>query len=157
MEILKETGYTKFIMDYLVELAKKSTCHRSKCASIVVVGHQVIIGAGYNSMPCNATGECFKESLSPTFKSDKTCCVHAEQRAIIDCLKGNLAYLLTKGSSLFFIRLDENLEPKHSGKPYCSICSKMALDVGISKFVLWHHQGWTAYDTKEYNDLTFKY
>ena len=58
---------------------------------------------------------------------------------------------------LFFIRLDENDEPKHSGKPYCSICSKMALDAGIKKFVLWHKEGWTAYDTKEYNDLTFQY
>jgi deoxycytidylate deaminase len=107
-------------------------------------------------MPCNEVGECFKDKLSPTFKSDKTCCVHAEQRAIINALKSGWRNE-TIGSTLFFIRLDETGNFKPSGKPYCSICSKMALDVGISHFVLLHEEGWTKYDTKEYNELTFNY
>lgn len=41
---------------------------------------------------------------------------------------------MLEGSILFFIRLDENDNPKRSGEPYCTICSKSALDVGISKF-----------------------
>lgn len=44
-----------------------------------------------------------------------------------------------------------------AGKPYCTICSKMALDVGIAEFVLWHEEGITVYDTKEYNELSFQY
>jgi deoxycytidylate deaminase len=112
------------------------------------------IGQGYNSMPCDLQTECFKDGLAPTFKSDKTCCIHAEQRAITDALKNHED--LT-GSSLYFIRLDDNDQPKHSGEPYCSICSKMALDVGIAYFHLWRKEGWVRYEAKEYNDITFQY
>lgn len=139
--------------DELVEVARKSTCHRSKCGSIIVKDGK-IIGVGYNSQPCNIEGECFKDFLPSEFKSDKTCCIHAEQRAIFDALKRNGDML--EGSILFFIRLDENDNPKRSGEPYCTICSKSALDVGISKFCLWHQSGWTAYETEYYNKLSFK-
>ncbi|MFW6226364.1 MAG: hypothetical protein ACOC3V_05355 [bacterium] len=155
MKILKQTDELNVIATYLIDVAKKATCRRSKCGS-VIVSDNLIIGEGYNSKPCNETGECSKDSLAPTFKSDKTCCVHAEQRAIIDTLKKEHRDKIN-GSTLFFIRLDDNDNPKFSGKPYCSICSKMALDVGISNFVLYHENGWTSYDTKEYNDLTFQY
>lgn len=141
------------LIEVLTNIAKLSTCKRSKCASIIVKDFE-IIAEGYNSMPCNVDGQCFKDNLSSTFKSDKTCCVHAEQRAIMQGLKNGKD--LT-GSTLYFLRLDENDNPKHSGKPYCSICSKMALDAGISYFALWHETGWKHYGTKEYNDLTFRY
>lgn len=154
MELLKETEDLKEIATHLAKIAKLATCERSKCGSVIVFKN-IIIGEGYNSMPCNKVGACFKGNLSPTFKSDKTCCIHAEQRAIMDALARHNN--LVEGSVLYFLRLDENDQPKHSGKPYCSICSKMALDAGISKFVLWHKEGWTAYDTQEYNELTFQY
>lgn len=159
MEILNEKYHHLHLEDivyHLIEIAKMATCKRSKCGSIIVSKQGVIIGKGYNSMPCNVTGECFKEKLAPTFKSDKTCCVHAEQRAIINALE-NIWRDQIKGSSLFFIRLDEHDNPKHSGEPYCSICSKMALDVGIENFVLLHKEGWTSYNTTEYNERTFQY
>lgn len=135
--------------------AIKSTCKRSKCGSIIFRSGMGIIGTGYNSMPCDVNGECFKDNLDPTFKSDKTCCIHAEQRAIMDAIRVN-PYAI-KGSRLYFIRLDENDQPKKSGKPYCTICSKMALDCGVSEFVLWHKEGITVYNTKEYNELSFQY
>jgi deoxycytidylate deaminase len=116
----------------------------------------VIIGEGYNSMPCDVIADCFKDNLAETFKSDKTCCIHAEQRAIISALKNGYSDQL-KESTLFFIRLDSDDNAKCSGEPYCSICSKMALDVGIKSFVLWHKQGWISYNTKEYNERTFEY
>lgn len=155
MEIIKESDEFRHFINLLIEVAKKSTCKRSKCGSVIIANNE-IIGQGYNSMPCDAVGDCFKDNLSPNFKSDKTCCVHAEQRAIMDALK-NKNHSMIHGSSLLFIRLDENGNPKHSGNPYCSICSKMALDVGIGKFVLWHKEGWTAYNTNEYNEFTFGY
>ena len=142
----------KFFIE-LVSIAKKSTCYRSKCGSIIINNNQVI-GRGYNSQPCNLNGLCFKDELSSDFKSDKTCCIHAEQRAIIDSLKNHPDEV--QGSNLYFIRLDEYDNPKHSGEPYCTICSKMALDVGISKFNLWHSEGWTSYDADYYNKLSFK-
>lgn len=145
----------KDVLDRLVEIASKSTCHRSKCGSLLIAESGNIIGEGYNSMPCNEASDCFKDSLPSGFKSDKTCCIHAEQRAIMDALKNNPNEV--DGSSLLFIRLNEDNEPKYSGDPYCTICSKMALDAGVSKFALWHKEGWTFYDSKYYNELSFQY
>jgi deoxycytidylate deaminase len=149
----KLTSLSDEIFNQLVDIARKSTCHRSKCGSIIV-NYNRVIGRGYNSQPCNITGECFKDSLPKEFKSDKTCCIHAEQRAIYDTLKTHPREV--QGSILYFIRLDEYNNPKRSGEPYCTICSKSALDVGIDKFCLWHKEGWTAYDTNYYNKLSFK-
>lgn len=137
----------------LIREAKKSTCCRSKCGSIII-NNNIIIGSGYNSQPCDVEGTCFKDNLSKDFKSDRTCCIHAEQRAILDAIKNNSH--LVKGSVLYFIRLDENDNPKISGDPYCTICSKLALDVGIGFFTLLHSDGWTAYETDYYNKLSFK-
>lgn len=146
--------------NYAIDAARKATCCRSKCGSAIVsehgfIGMPDVIGTGYNSMPCNSVAECFKDSLPSNFKSDKTCCIHAEQRAIMDALAGNADKL--PGSTLFFIRLDENDNPKVSGDPYCTICSKMALDVGIKWFCLYQSAGWVAYDTTYYNQLSFQY
>lgn len=142
-----------YLFGVLIDTARKASCCRSKCGSIIINGDK-IIGKGYNSQPCDIEGECFKDDLSKDFKSDKTCCIHAEQRAIFDALKNNPNEV--SGSTLLFIRLDENNNPKHSGEPYCTICSKMALDVGIKSFCLWHKEGWTSYETNYYNKLSFK-
>lgn len=139
----------------LVEVAKKATCHRSKCGSLIISLDGEVISDGYNSMPCYIVEDCFKDGLATTFKSDKTCCIHAEQRAIMNAFKNSPDKV--KGSTLLFIRLDENDAPKYSGEPYCTICSKLALDAGISRFCLWHKEGWTAYETKYYNELSFQF
>ena len=154
IEILNQEEY-QFAINSVGVVAKESTCHRSKCGSVIVKDFE-IIGIGWNSQPGKCEGgECFKQTLDPIFKSDRNCCVHAEQRAIIDAFKNNPDKVA--GSTLFYVRLDEDDNPKMSGKPYCTICSKMALDAGISKFVLWHQEGWTAYDTEYYNELSFQY
>ena len=87
--------------------------------------------------------------------TDKTCCIHAEQRAIMDALSKNPIKLI--GSRLYFIRLDDKDNTSKAGEPYCTICSKMALDVGISEFVLWNDKGVCVYETEEYNILSFQY
>ena len=61
------------------------------------------------------------------------------------------------GAHLYFIRLDDNDKPKPFGQPYCTICSKMALDVGLATFSLWEGNSWQAWATDEYNDLSFAY
>ena len=60
------------------------------------------------------------------------------------------------GSRLYFIRLDPTGNKIKAGEPYCTICSKMALDVGIAEFALWHKGGICVYNTEEYNLLSFK-
>ncbi len=136
------------------QIAKLSPCFRSKCGSIIVK-NDIIIGTGFNSPPLNQKlDHCLKDELPSNFKSDKTCCVHAEQRAILDALKNNQDL---SGSRIYFIRLDSNNQILKAGKPYCTICSKMCLDSGISEFVLWHEEGVCVYNTDEYNTLSFQY
>lgn len=152
----EEKEAIRFI-DEAERLAKDSTCGRKRSGCVIVKGGK-IIGKGFNSPPGNMDSQkrcsCIKNSYHQKI-TDKTCCVHAEQRAIMDALKNNSSSIL--GSRLYFIRLDENSMRVPSGNPYCTICSKMALDSGIAEFVLWHDTGITVYDTDEYNDLSFRF
>ena len=139
------------------EVAKRATCGRSKCGSVIVRDDE-IIGEGFNSPAGNLEGQrrCDVEKSSYHRKvTDKTCCVHAEERSIMDALRRNPDKLT--GSTLYFIRLDEDGKPKFSGQPYCTICSKLALDADIAEFVLRHEDGATAYPTDEYNDLSYEF
>jgi dCMP deaminase len=156
LEGIKKDEALSFIL-LASEVAKKATCQRAKCGSIIVKDEK-IIGRGFNSPPGDFESErrChkFKGRLNEKV-TDKTCCEHAEQRAIIDALKKNPGKI--ENSRLYFIRLNLNNELTFAGKPYCTICSKMALDVGISEFVLYHKEGIAVYNTKEYNLLSYNY
>lgn len=136
--------------------AKKATCKRSQCGSIIVKD-LYIIGVGFNSPPGNLESQrrCGIEKKTYHEKvTDKTCCVHAEARAISDAKERYPRKL--KSSRIYFLRL-ENGEAKRSGNPYCTSCSKKALDAGISEFVLWRKEGVSVFDTKEYNDLSYRF
>ena len=140
-----------------VQLAKKSTCRRSNCGAVVVKDN-LIIGKGWNSPPGEKQTQqrCFHAKESYHGKvTDKTCCVHAEQRAIMDALKRSPTKIA--GSRLYFIRVDEQGKPARAGKPYCTLCSKMALDAGVREFVLWHKEGISVYNTEEYNQRSFEF
>jgi len=142
-------------IDDAATAAAYACCFRSKCGSVIVKDDQVI-GKGYNSPPLDTKLEyCLKDSLPANFKSDKTCCMHAEQRAIIDALQHHPEKL--PGSRLYFIRLDEQGNKKKSGEPYCTICSKFTLDNGVAEFVLYKEEGICVYDTVEYNELSFRF
>ena len=139
------------------KVALQSTCHRSRCGSVIIKKGE-LIGSGFNSPPLQKEEQrkCSNsKDLYHLKVTDKTCCVHAEQRAIIDALKNNSVKLA--GSQLYFIRLDEQGTITKAGQPYCTICSKLALEVGIKEFVLWHDQGICSYGTEEYNLLSFKF
>ncbi|MDP3639813.1 MAG: hypothetical protein Q8R53_01255 [Nanoarchaeota archaeon] len=156
MKILsgKEQEEADFYLHLAAKIAGSSPCYRSRCGA-VIVGKDRLLGEGYNAPPLDERLEtCIKDSLPPNFKSDQTCCVHAEQRAIMDALRRNPEGV--SGARLYFIRLDDAEEIQKAGKPYCTICSKMALDAGLAEFVLWHEEGITVYETKEYNALSFQ-
>lgn len=159
MRILKDSEKDKaqkFIDKAIIE-AKNSTCNRSKCGSVIVKNNE-IIGKGHNSPPNNLESQrrcAVKKEQYHTKVTDRTCCVHAEQRAIINALSKNQDKI--KDSIIYFIRLNEKNEPINAGNPYCTICSKMALDTEIKEFVLWHEQGITAYNTEEYNKSSYNF
>ncbi len=159
MRILSGNEEKKAI-EYLLkaaEVAQNAKCERSKCGSLIVWMNK-IIGSGVNSPPgeieeqrrCSYSKDSYDKKVT-----DKTCCVHAEQRAMMDALRKNPNELF--GSRLYFIRLDSDGAPSKSREPYCTICSKMALDVGIAEFVLWQDKGVCVYNTEEYNALSFNY
>lgn len=152
----EKSGALEYI-NKAVQIALSSTCKRAKCGSIIVKDNE-IIGSGFNSPPKNreAQRRCFNSKDSYNKKvTDKTCCIHAEQRAIIDALTNNPNKIVD--SRLYFIRLDNNGLPLPAGAPYCTICSKLSLDVGIKEFVLLHEKGICVYNTDEYNTLSFKF
>jgi deoxycytidylate deaminase len=152
----EETQAKKYF-EKAAEIAKKATCTRAKCGTVIVKNGE-IIGNGYNSPPNHLESQrrCKKEKEEYSKKiTDKTCCIHAEQRAIIDALTHKASNI--NGATLYFTRINAANETEKSGNPYCTICSKMALDVGIKEFVLWHESGITAYDTNEYNSKSYDY
>ncbi len=140
------------------DAAKKSLCLRDKCGAVIVKNGKVI-GEGYNSPPNNnpLNRKCdyrfsIKNRKKP--KADCTCCVHAEWRAIIAALKSGTDIT---GSTLYFTRVDLAGALVHSGDPYCTVCSRLALDVGIKYWVLWHESGIKIYDAKTYNDISYEF
>lgn len=142
----------------LKQLARGSLCSKAKCAAVILKDGQTI-GQGYNAPPLdNPDNPCRclrKDELKPGFKSDTSGCVHAEQRAIMDALQNNPDKL--SDSCIYYARFNHDLELEYAGKPYCTHCSKLALDAGITEFVLWHQNGPKAYPTDEYNELSFAY
>ena len=143
--------------DLAAQVALEATCKRAKCGS-VIVNHGEIIGMGYNSPPGNLESQrrCLEDKVSLHPKvTDKTCCIHAEDRAISDALRRKPSKITS--ARLYFTRIDEEGQILKSGKPYCTMCSKRALDVGIKEFALWHEEGICVYDTEEYNLLSFQY
>ena len=141
-----EHAQAEVFMQQAAEIAQKASCERSKCWCIIVKDGE-IIGQGFNSPPQHLESQrrCYWDKAQYHRKvTDKTCCIHAEQRAILDALKSASDQL--PDSDLYFIRLDQEGKITKAGEPYCTICSKMALEVGIKNFHLWHAEGIVAYD-----------
>ncbi len=152
----EEQQALKYIAE-AAQIALQSTCQRD-CCGCVIVENDEIIGSWFNSPPGHLENQrrcsCDKDSYNKKV-TDKMCCIHAEQRAIMNALIDNPDKIIC--SRLYFIRLDEQWNPSKAGKPYCTICSKMALDAGIKEFVLRHDEWVCVYDTDEYNQLSFAY
>lgn len=137
-------------------VASKALCLRAKCGT-VIVKDGVIIGEGYNAPPQDNPEHrtCLNEyELPKNYRYDHTCCIHSEWRAILDAKARNPEKL--KGSRLYFVRVTDTGELKRSGKPYCTVCSRLALDSGISEFVLWQEQGFAVFPTDEYDRVSFQ-
>lgn len=141
------------------EEAQNATCHRGKCGAIIVSENGHIIGKGHNSPPQNDESQrmChLTDSLDYTIKPkyDKTCCIHAEWSAILDASREHASELA--GSTLYFMRIDDQGSFTYAGKPYCTVCSRLALESGIAAFALWDGEP-VLYDTKQYNLLSYSY
>lgn len=155
--MINSTERQEYFFKKAGEEAKKALCLKAKCGAVIVLEDE-IIGRGYNAPPGDditqrKCEEIFEgTSLKP--KSDRTCCMHAEWRAILDAIQNKKDI---SGSTLYFSRVDDNGNLLRSGKPYCTVCSRLALDTGIKYLGLWHEEGIKLYDTQEYNDLSYNF
>lgn len=140
------------------ECAKRSTCKKDFCGA-VIVKDGVVIGEGWNTPAGNREDQRMCEVAEYDWmkkkKADKTCCVHAEWRAILDALRRNPDRIV--GSTLYFTRVDAEGTLLPSGEPYCTVCSRLALDAGIASFALWKHDGICVADIGEYNRRSYQY
>ena len=139
------------------KVAQQATCTRAKCGSVVVSADGEVIGRGYNAPPLGDESQrmCDVE-LDKTIKqrNDKTCCVHAEWNAIIDALKHHGDKI--DGSTLYFMRVGDDGEYTEAGDPYCTVCSRLALESGVKTFGLWN-KGPEMIDTHIYNQKSYAY
>lgn len=88
------------------EVAKGAKCLRALCGSVIVKDGE-IIGQGYNTLPGDETPTCcMKKDRPEGFKSDASCCVHAEQRAIMNALFENREKI--QDSILYFTRIHDD-------------------------------------------------
>lgn len=137
--------------------AKQAKCLGSHCGA-VIVKDDVIIGRGYNGPPLDleSSRTCSTEKdHSKRPKYDKTCCVHAEWRAILEACKQHGEKV--KGSTLYFMRIDDSGDFTDAGDPYCTVCSRLALEAGLAEFALWNNGQSKIYSTDEYNALSYSY
>ena len=139
--------------------AKKATCLRARCGSVVVSKSGVILGRGYNAPPLGDESQrrCEAElDFTKKPKYDKTCCVHAEWNAVIDAL-ANSQKREIDGSRLYFMRVDEHGNFTDAGEPYCTTCSRFTMQAGVSEFALWNDDGADVYTLPEYNQVSYEY
>lgn len=144
-------------MHEAVKVAERALCLKARCGTVIVADGE-IIGRGYNAPPLDnpAYRTCDKPKNAggkPGY--DQTCCLHAEWRAIHDAMRNHPEKLT--GSKLYFTRIDTDGEIKKSGEPYYTVCSRMALDAGVTEFILWQERGMVFYLTDEYNALSYSY
>lgn len=139
------------------EVAKKATCLRAHCGS-VIVKDGVVIGEGYNSPPLNDESRrtCNKVwDYAKKPKYDKTCCVHAEWRAVIDACQRHPEQIA--GSTLYFMRIDDEGNFTDAGDPVCTTCSRFTMEAGVSQFALWNDEGADVYDLPEYDQKSYEF
>lgn len=144
-------------------VAMLSLCDVARCGAAVVNTSLFIreplfggclVSQGFNMPPGGYENKrCRKTQPSRMHpRADRTCCVHAEVKALLYVPRERL-----QGSTLYFARVDAIGSIVPSGDPYCTGCSKLALETGIAHWVLWHEDGPRRYCAREYNDLSHEF
>lgn len=138
------------------KIAESSLCLRAQCGSVIVKDGRVV-GTGFNSPPQNDPNlrTCLNEyDIPANFRHDRTCCIHAEQRAIVDARARNEEI---KGSAIYFTRIEEDKKRAPSHRLCCTICSRAVLDAGIAEFLLeWEDGSIRSWPTDEFDKLSFE-
>lgn len=138
------------------EVASRSLCKRALCGSVIVKGGEQV-AEGFNSPPQN-NGDyrtCTNEYDIPAgFRHDRTCCIHAEQRAIQNAAKAGRDIA---GSRIYFVAIDAQGNKLMATDIKCTICSRAVLDAGIAEFAFYTAEGVKVYHPAEVDRLSYEY
>lgn len=141
------------------KVANKSTCQRAHCGSVIVNSKGEIIAEGSNNPAGGqeSNRSCLVERLGGSSKPkyDTTCCVHAEWQAILRAALSHPKEL--QGSRLYFMRVDDKGNMTRTGDPLCTVCSRLAMESGISEFIMWHREGVRIYPIGEFDRLSYAF
>lgn len=144
------------LFEAAARVAGEATCMRAKYGSVIVKS-DVIIGSGYNSPALDDEGQRLCEAdMNTTIKPkyDKTCCIHAEWRAVLDACKTNADKLA--GAVLYFMRIDDKGRFTDAGEPFCTVCSRLTMEAGVAEFALYNNGGADIYPLDEYNAKSYE-
>ena len=150
-------GDIRAYFELAARVADGALCRQARCGTVIVKDGEVI-GRGYNGPPLDLESNrtCGRAwDYANKLKYDKTCCIHAEWRAILDACKRAGAQV--EGSTLYFMRIDEAGSFTDAGRPYCTVCSRLAMESGIAEFALWNEDGADIYPVAEYDCLSYEY
>jgi len=158
MRILEgqEAGAALIWFNKTAEVASRSLCRRALCGSIIVKDGEVL-AEGFNSPPQNKDEyrTCLNEYDIPAgFRHDRTCCIHAEQRAIENARKKGVDIV---GSRIYFVAVDRDGKMINATDMKCTICSRAVLDAGIAEFAFYTAEGVRIYEPAEVNELSYQY
>ena len=138
------------------EVAARSLCKRALCGSIIVNNGE-LVAEGFNSPP-QGNGEyrtCANEYDIPAgFRHDRTCCIHAEQRAIQNAAHEGKDI---NGSRIYFVAIDAQGNKILATDMKCTICSRAVLDAGITEFAFYAAEGIKVYAPAEVDRLSYEY
>lgn len=140
------------------EAARRATCRKAHCGSVIVSADGTVIGTGYNSPLLDKEtnrrcGDDYDLSKKPGY--GRTCCIHAEWRAILDASKRHPGEI--DGSTIYFMRIDGDGNFTPAGDPFCTVCSRLAAEAGIAYFALWNEDGAYVYGAEEYNRKSYEF
>ncbi|MEM2089772.1 MAG: deaminase [Candidatus Pacearchaeota archaeon] len=131
--------------------AKNSTCKKSQRGAIIVKDGK-ILGKGHNKVILEDLC-CIRKNIRNNSKVELCAAIHAEQMAIINAVNAGKPL---NGSRMYIIKVKDG-KIKASGKPSCTVCSKMIYESGIAEVVLLHENGYAIYNSEEFNELSFEY
>lgn len=55
------------------------------------------------------------------------------------------------------MRVDDAGNFTDAGKPFCTVCSRLTMQAGISDFALWNNDRADVFTLPEYNKLSYDY
>lgn len=132
-EQYQRPSWDQYFLDITEAVAKRGTCDRGRCGSIIVRDKRILT-TGYVGSPaglphCDEVGHEMHEVIHDTGTHSKHCIrtIHAEQNALIQAARCGIA---VEGATIY-----TKMMP-------CPICAKLIINAGIVRVVsLKHYHG----------------